>query len=127
MKSSLLGHWLVPPPLRLPLVQRALPIRSFLIYHHLPGAPFVSDLAFAAGLVGIIDNCDFMAKQNPSTMYSGFTTLLLLLSTILPSVHGHGLITAVTGANGVTGTGFGVDASTPRDGSGRKPFQVRPP
>ena len=40
------------------------------------------------------------------------------------AVSAHGLITEVTGANGVTGEGFGVVASTPRDGSGSKPFQV---
>ncbi|KAJ8453549.1 hypothetical protein ONZ45_g19673 [Pleurotus djamor] len=38
-------------------------------------------------------------------------------------VNAHGVITAVTGTNGVTGQGFGVDASTPRDGSRRNPFQ----
>ncbi|KAI8807875.1 hypothetical protein BJ742DRAFT_666507, partial [Cladochytrium replicatum] len=37
--------------------------------------------------------------------------------------HSHGVVTAVTGANGVVGTGFGVDPSTPRDGSRRNPFQ----
>jgi hypothetical protein len=31
------------------------------------------------------------------------------------SVHGHGLITAATGANGVTGKGFAVVDGTPRD------------
>ncbi|KAL5510900.1 hypothetical protein ACEPAG_4657 [Sanghuangporus baumii] len=35
----------------------------------------------------------------------------------------HGVLTAVTGTNGVTGQGFGVIASTPRDGTKRNPFQ----
>ncbi|KAL5493027.1 hypothetical protein ACEPAI_4475 [Sanghuangporus weigelae] len=38
-------------------------------------------------------------------------------------VRAHGVLTAVTGTNGVTGQGFGVDASTPRDGTKRNPFQ----
>ncbi|KAL5536238.1 hypothetical protein ACEPAF_59 [Sanghuangporus sanghuang] len=38
-------------------------------------------------------------------------------------VRAHGVLTAVTGTNGVTGQGFGVIASTPRDGSKRNPFQ----
>ncbi|CAH7678484.1 hypothetical protein PPACK8108_LOCUS13011, partial [Phakopsora pachyrhizi] len=35
----------------------------------------------------------------------------------------HGIITAVTGANGATGKAFGTIESTPRDGSKAKPFQ----
>ena len=38
-------------------------------------------------------------------------------------VAGHALITSVQGANGVTGVGFGVDPSTPRDGSQPNPFE----
>ncbi|GAA5867020.1 hypothetical protein JCM8547_008411 [Rhodosporidiobolus lusitaniae] len=38
-------------------------------------------------------------------------------------VAGHGLVTEVKGANGVTAAGFGVDANTPRDGSKANPFQ----
>ncbi|KAL5513807.1 hypothetical protein ACEPAH_4208 [Sanghuangporus vaninii] len=38
-------------------------------------------------------------------------------------VRAHGVLTAVTGTNGVTGQGFGVLASTPRDGTKRNPFQ----
>ncbi|KAF7439723.1 hypothetical protein PC9H_000059 [Pleurotus ostreatus] len=38
-------------------------------------------------------------------------------------VSAHGVITAVSGTNGVTGAGFGVVATTPRDGSRRNPFQ----
>ena len=39
-------------------------------------------------------------------------------------VNAHGVLTAVTGTNGVNGQGFGVIASTPRDGTRRNPFQV---
>lgn len=38
-------------------------------------------------------------------------------------VSAHGVITAVSGTNGVTGAGFGVVATTPRDGSRRNLFQ----
>ncbi|KAF9494224.1 hypothetical protein BDN71DRAFT_1393557 [Pleurotus eryngii] len=48
---------------------------------------------------------------------------LVPLLAVALHVSAHGVITAVTGANGVTGAGFGVDASTPRDGSRRNPFQ----
>jgi hypothetical protein len=47
-------------------------------------------------------------------MYGIFTTLSILLS-VVASVHGHGLITAVSGANGVKGVGFAVVNGTPRD------------
>lgn len=39
-------------------------------------------------------------------------------------VNAHGVLTTVTGTNGVTGQGFGVIDSTPRDGTRRNPFQV---
>ncbi|KAJ7625932.1 hypothetical protein FB45DRAFT_750335 [Roridomyces roridus] len=39
------------------------------------------------------------------------------------NVHAHGTITGVSGANGVQGTGFGILASTPRDGSSPNPFE----
>ncbi|MGF1973962.1 hypothetical protein, partial [Staphylococcus aureus] len=32
-------------------------------------------------------------------------------------------MTSITGANGITGVGFGVDAATPRDGSSPNPFE----
>ncbi|PAV22955.1 putative gEgh 16 [Pyrrhoderma noxium] len=38
-------------------------------------------------------------------------------------VNAHGVLTTVTGTNGVTGQGFGVIDSTPRDGTRRNPFQ----
>ncbi|EIN07970.1 hypothetical protein PUNSTDRAFT_135487 [Punctularia strigosozonata HHB-11173 SS5] len=55
--------------------------------------------------------------------FSTCSIISILFLLPLQSVHGHGLITAVTGANGVTGVGFGVDAATPRDGSTPKPFE----
>ncbi|KAJ3115746.1 hypothetical protein HDU96_000077 [Phlyctochytrium bullatum] len=39
------------------------------------------------------------------------------------TVYGHGVVTEVRGANGVAGTGFGVDPSTPRDCTQRNPCQ----
>ena len=39
-------------------------------------------------------------------------------------VRAHGVLTEISGTNGVTGQGFGVIASTPRDGSTRNPFEV---
>ncbi|KAJ3124144.1 hypothetical protein HK098_001371 [Nowakowskiella sp. JEL0407] len=38
-------------------------------------------------------------------------------------VNAHGVVTEVIGANGVKGTGFGVDQSTPRDCTRRNPCQ----
>jgi hypothetical protein len=57
-------------------------------------------------------------------LFSASFVLIGLVSLPLQSVYGHGVITAVTGANGVNGAGFGVVASTPRDGSTPKPFEV---
>ena len=57
-----------------------------------------------------------------------FSPRLALLASLFLSaqvVLGHGVLTAVTGANGITGQGFGVIASTPRDGSTPNPFEVR--
>jgi len=51
-----------------------------------------------------------------------FLALALLLVTS-SEVWGHGTITGVTGANGVQAAGFGIIASTPRDGTTRRPFQ----
>lgn len=38
-------------------------------------------------------------------------------------VAGHGALTTITGANGITSAGFGIDPSTPRDGSRPTPFE----
>lgn len=48
---------------------------------------------------------------------------LIPLLAVALHVSAHGVITAVSGANGATGAGFGVVATTPRDGSRRNPFQ----
>ncbi|KAJ7889495.1 hypothetical protein B0H14DRAFT_2691655 [Mycena olivaceomarginata] len=55
-----------------------------------------------------------------------FNTLIVFAavsSSALLNVQAHGTITGVTGANGVQAAGFGIIASTPRDGSTRKPFE----
>jgi hypothetical protein len=49
---------------------------------------------------------------------------VLYLSAIASLVAAHGTITAVKGANGITANAMGIDPTTPRDGSGAKPFQV---
>ncbi|KAG9224380.1 hypothetical protein CCMSSC00406_0007846 [Pleurotus cornucopiae] len=51
----------------------------------------------------------------------GFYQLVLLAAAM--QVNAHGVLTAVTGANGITAQGFGVVATTPRTGSRRNPFQ----
>ncbi|KAF9493837.1 hypothetical protein BDN71DRAFT_1394232 [Pleurotus eryngii] len=51
----------------------------------------------------------------------GFYQLVLLAAAI--QVNAHGVLTAVTGTNGITAQGFGVVATTPRTGSRRNPFQ----
>ncbi|CAE6440161.1 unnamed protein product [Rhizoctonia solani] len=48
---------------------------------------------------------------------------VLYLSALISLVAAHGTITAVNGANGVTGAGMGIDPATPRDGTKAKPFQ----
>ncbi|KAJ3824853.1 hypothetical protein F5880DRAFT_1505912 [Lentinula raphanica] len=55
--------------------------------------------------------------------------LVLVAASVLPSVFGHAVITAVTGANGVTTSGFGVttDESVPRNGTTEQPFQLDTP
>ncbi|KAG9126578.1 hypothetical protein FRC07_002918 [Ceratobasidium sp. 392] len=51
-----------------------------------------------------------------------FVSILAALAAV-SSVSAHGVITRVAGSNGVEGQGFGVDDSTPRDGTRRNPFQ----
>lgn len=48
---------------------------------------------------------------------------IALFASLVTTVHGHGAIVAVTGANGVSSTAMGIDPSTPRDGTRRRPFQ----
>lgn len=56
--------------------------------------------------------------MQPSSLLS-----LLLAFTSLHLVAGHGALTTITGANGITAAGFGIDPSTPRDGSSPNPFE----
>ncbi|KAI8444880.1 MAS3 protein [Phakopsora pachyrhizi] len=46
--------------------------------------------------------------------------LLALCLVAISQVNAHGAITAVQGSNGMTGEAFGVDQSTPRDGTNGK-------
>jgi len=55
--------------------------------------------------------------------FNTFIVLAAISSSALLNVQAHGTITSVTGANGVTGAGFGIIASTPRDGSTPVPFE----
>ncbi|KAI1359071.1 hypothetical protein F5Y08DRAFT_345069 [Xylaria arbuscula] len=50
-------------------------------------------------------------------------TLALGLMSIAHLVAGHGAITEATGDAGGTGMALGIDTSTPRDGTRRRPFQ----
>ncbi|KAJ3745283.1 hypothetical protein DFH05DRAFT_1000236 [Lentinula detonsa] len=54
---------------------------------------------------------------------------LFVLASILRFAYGHAVITAVTGDNGVTTSGFGVttDGSVPRNGTTEQPFQLDTP
>jgi len=55
-----------------------------------------------------------------------FNTLIAFAavsSSALLNVHAHGTITGVTGANGVQASGFGILASTPRNGATPVPFE----
>ncbi|KAJ7692763.1 hypothetical protein B0H17DRAFT_1159601 [Mycena rosella] len=55
--------------------------------------------------------------------FNTFIVFAVASSSALLNVQAHGTITGVTGANGVQAAGFGIIASTPRDGSTRKPFE----
>ncbi|KAJ7908123.1 hypothetical protein B0H13DRAFT_2662137 [Mycena leptocephala] len=55
--------------------------------------------------------------------FNTFIVFAAVSSSALLNVQAHGTITGVTGANGVQAAGFGIIASTPRDGSTRKPFE----
>ncbi|KAH7340643.1 hypothetical protein B0J17DRAFT_766598 [Rhizoctonia solani] len=49
---------------------------------------------------------------------------LSLLAIQITSVRSHAVIIAVAGDNGVTGAGFGMVSSVPRDGTDEQPFQI---
>jgi hypothetical protein len=53
--------------------------------------------------------------------YSSFITLGLLAVAELAA--GHGAIISATGDAGGQGSGLGIDSTTPRDGTRRRPFQ----
>lgn len=56
--------------------------------------------------------------------FKAFLGGLSLLSIQIRAVHGHAVIIAVAGDNGVTGAGFGMVSSVPRDGTDEQPFQI---
>jgi len=55
--------------------------------------------------------------------FNTFIVFAAISSSALLNVQAHGTITGVTGANGVQASGFGILASTPRDGSTPVPFE----
>ncbi|KAJ7492790.1 putative gEgh 16 protein [Mycena latifolia] len=55
--------------------------------------------------------------------FNTFLVFVAVSSSTFLNAHAHGTITGVTGANGVQAAGFGIIASTPRDGSTPKPFE----
>jgi len=56
-------------------------------------------------------------------MLSSTTFLLALIASLASKACAHGTMTGITGANGIQAIGMGIDTSTPRDGSGARPFQ----
>ncbi|KAK4175335.1 hypothetical protein QBC36DRAFT_355005 [Triangularia setosa] len=56
-------------------------------------------------------------------MTPSITTLLTLLLPVLPLVTAHGAIIQATGNAGGSGMALGIDTSTPRTGTRRRPFQ----
>lgn len=56
-------------------------------------------------------------------MVATSTQVLLAILAASRTVYGHGAIIDATGDQGGSGMGMGVDPSTPRDGTGRNPFQ----
>jgi hypothetical protein len=51
------------------------------------------------------------------------STFLLAVLAASKTVYGHGAIISATGDQGGSGMGLGVNPDTPRDGTGRNPFQ----
>lgn len=51
------------------------------------------------------------------------TFILTILVSLASKAYAHGTMTGITGANGIQAIGMGIDTSTPRDGSGARPFQ----
>ncbi|KAJ7630767.1 putative gEgh 16 protein [Roridomyces roridus] len=55
--------------------------------------------------------------------FNTLTVFSALAASTFLNVHAHGTITGVTGANGVQAAGFGIIASTPRNGATPVPFE----
>jgi len=55
--------------------------------------------------------------------FNTFIVFAAVSSSVFLNAHAHGTITGVTGANGVQAAGFGILASTPRNGATPKPFE----
>ncbi|KAJ6473324.1 hypothetical protein DFH09DRAFT_1057762 [Mycena vulgaris] len=55
--------------------------------------------------------------------FNTFVVFAAVSSSAFLNAHAHGTITGVTGANGVQAAGFGIIASTPRNGATPKPFE----
>jgi len=55
--------------------------------------------------------------------FNTFIVFAAVSSSALLNVQAHGTITGVTGANGVQAAGFGIIATTPRNGGLPKPFE----
>jgi hypothetical protein len=111
-----MGNLLVKLPLHRPpsvqLVQCT--SASFFIFY-----PFELEVLFCAEHIAI------STIPFPRIMQLTLSLLLFSLTSIPSLISAHGVLTAVEGSNGVVGQGFGVVESTPRDGSRRRPFQVR--
>ncbi|CAE7198670.1 unnamed protein product, partial [Rhizoctonia solani] len=58
------------------------------------------------------------------TSFKQFLGGLSLLAIQIKVVRSHAVIVAVAGDNGVTGAGFGMVSSVPRDGTDEQPFQI---
>lgn len=56
-------------------------------------------------------------------MVTQTSTFLFAILAASKTVYGHGAIISATGDAGGSGMALGVDPSTPRDGTGRNPFQ----
>ncbi|KAF8610341.1 hypothetical protein BDV93DRAFT_431274 [Ceratobasidium sp. AG-I] len=59
--------------------------------------------------------------RTSSTLFFGAVGLL---ASQVQLVRSHAVIVAVAGDNGVTGAGFGMVSSVPRDGTDEQPFQI---
>jgi len=55
--------------------------------------------------------------------FNTFFVFAAVSSSAFLNAHAHGTITGLTGANGVQAAGFGIIASTPRNGITPKPFE----